>query len=539
MMPQALDWQAGFERLGLPFVRSVPTTPLPQPTWLAYSARAAALIGAPATPQAAYLDWLAGNRALNQHDELSATDASDISHDQVASPATADGSIDSVSSVYSGHQFGVWAGQLGDGRAHLLGTVRAAQGAGIEARSSPGVRSAKPPDDPHWLHWPHWEVQLKGSGRTPYSRMGDGRAVLRSSLREFLASEHLAALGIPTTRALCVIGSPQPVLRESVETAAVTTRLAPSFVRFGHFEHFASIAQHDAMHTLLRHVIETFFPDHPTDAPTLLRLAVQRTARLLAHWQTVGFCHGVMNTDNMSILGLTLDYGPFGFMERFDPAHVCNHSDEWGRYAYHRQPSVALWNLHRLAVALAELSQPDALMTALEEFGALFERELDRLYRRKLGLLDAPRDEDDALLRDWLAWLASARKDYTLSFHDLSLAVQREELSPTMPLFSQGCLNESAVVDGMQWLTRYRQRLAKQAIPGAEVAQVMLASNPAFVLRNWVAQAAIDAAQVGQLEVVQDILQLCEHPFDAEVRSSPYAATAPAHMGGLSVSCSS
>jgi hypothetical protein len=250
-----------------------------------------------------------------------------------------------LAAVYSGHQFGVWAGQLGDGRAHLLGEIAAA-GSG-------------------------WEIQLKGAGQTPYSRFADGRAVLRSSIREFLCSEAMAALGVPTTRALCVVGSNAPVRRETVETAAVVTRLAPSFIRFGSFEHWAARNKAAELRQLADYVIDRFRPAcrdaaNPYDA--LLRDVGRRTGELIARWQAVGFMHGVMNTDNMSILGLTLDYGPFGFMDAFDAGHICNHSDERGRYSYRAQPQIGHWNLYALGQALASLiGEPDAVQAAIEE----------------------------------------------------------------------------------------------------------------------------------------------------------------------------
>jgi uncharacterized protein YdiU (UPF0061 family) len=269
-------------------------------------------------------------------------------------------------SVYSGHQFGIWAGQLGDGRALMLGEIAGPDGA--------------------------LEVQLKGSGLTPYSRMGDGRAVLRSSIREYLCSEAMHALGIPTTRALAVVGSPDPVRRETIETAAVVTRIAPSFLRFGHFEHFTHTAQDTtSLQRLTDAVIERSYPECRDAAQPVLALLTQvslRTARLLADWQCVGFCHGVMNTDNMSILGLTIDYGPFGFLDAFDPGHVCNHSDTSGRYAYFRQPGIAFWNLHALAHALAPLVDGDAeaLHAALEPYKSEFAAAMQQRMRAKLGL---------------------------------------------------------------------------------------------------------------------------------------------------------
>lgn len=307
-----------------------------------------------------------------------------------------------LATVYSGHQFGVWAGQLGDGRAHLLGDVQTPDGT--------------------------LEIQLKGSGRTPYSRMGDGWAVLRSSVREYLASEAMASLGIPTTRALALVASDDPVVRETVETAAIVTRLAPSFVRFGHFEHWGH--SHHEQKALLDYVVGRWYPecrvdggdgmDAPATACRLLAEVTRRTARLIAQWQLVGFCHGVMNTDNMSILGLTLDYGPYGFMDAFEADHVCNHSDTAGRYAWNAQPAVARWNLYRLAGSLLVLG---CEASALEACLAPFEAEFLAAYRaglgRKLGLSEW-RPDDAALEDDWWALLQTQRADFTLAFRRLS-----------------------------------------------------------------------------------------------------------------------
>ena len=287
-------WINRFAALGENFYTALPPQGLPEPHWVAWSPSCASLLGFENAQQStSTLQALSGN-----------------------SPAAG---MQPLASVYSGHQFGVWAGQLGDGRAHWLGEV----------------------DTPHGP----MEMQLKGAGLTPYSRMGDGRAVLRSSIREFLGSEAMAGLGVPTTRALSITGSALPVRRETVETAAIVTRVAPSFIRFGHFEHFAHTAQNTvALKQLADFVIGTYFPeclDLPQPYVGLLEAVSRKTAELMAHWQAVGFCHGVMNTDNMSILGLTIDYGPYGFLDAFDPGHVCNHSDHQDRYAYARQPNVA------------------------------------------------------------------------------------------------------------------------------------------------------------------------------------------------------
>jgi serine/tyrosine/threonine adenylyltransferase len=250
-----------------------------------------------------------------------------------------------ASFVYAGHQFGVFVPQLGDGRALWLGEVTAPNGQ-------------------------TWELQLKGSGRTPFSRMGDGRAVLRSSIREWLCSEAMSGLGIPTTQALALVGSPQPVYRETIETAAVLTRVAPSFFRFGSVEYFARTGQPETVHALLAFMMTHYASEHLNEKEPVanwFKALCQQTARLMVQWQAVGFCHGVMNTDNFSLLGLTLDYGPFGFMEAFNPNHVCNHSDHSGRYAFAQQPAVGYWNLQQLgsALLLSETLSQEAIEASL------------------------------------------------------------------------------------------------------------------------------------------------------------------------------
>lgn len=298
-----LNFTNRYARLPAAFYTRQAAAPLPAPYLVSFNPAAAALIDL--HPDAAQLEnvaeMLTGNLPLPGQDSLAA--------------------------LYSGHQFGIYVPQLGDGRALWLGEIRTANGE-------------------------HWELQLKGSGLTPYSRMGDGRAVLRSSIREYLCSEAMAGLGIPTTRALSITGSDEPVYRETPETAAVVLRMAPSFIRFGSFEVFYYRNQHDLLRMLADFVIDTYYPQGRAAANPylyLLEQAVERTARLIAQWQAVGFCHGVMNSDNMSILGLTMDYGPFGFLDAFDPGHICNHSDHGGRYAYDQQPQIGLWKRNRNA----------------------------------------------------------------------------------------------------------------------------------------------------------------------------------------------
>jgi len=422
-----------------------------------------------------------------------------------------------LAAVYSGHQFGVWAGQLGDGRAHLLGGLRNARG--------------------------HWEIQLKGAGRTPYSRGADGRAVLRSSIREFLCSEAMAGLGIPTTRALCIVGGEQAVRREEIETAAVVTRVAPGFVRFGSFEHWAARGRHEELRQLADYVIDTFRPECRDDAyphAALLADVARRTGELMAHWMAVGFMHGVMNTDNMSILGLTLDYGPFGFMEAFDPGHVCNHSDHQGRYSYRNQPSIAQWNLYRLGDALLPLIGRPALAQAAvdEHFGPAFENKFEALMRAKLGFREASAD-DEAFIGETFGFLQQHRPDFTLFFRTLSrlpAVVDRDSAARADAPLRDMFIDRSACDT---WLAGWRERLAQTPWPDAERQAAMLAANPKYILRNWLAEVAIRQAKAGDFSEVRRLLACLRRPFDEQPEFADYAALPPDWASGLSVSCSS
>ena len=482
--------EPGFMRnLGAAYWTALPPQPLPHVHWVARSESLAAELG--------LAEWLRSEQAL----QVLAGNAPA----QAASP---------LATVYSGHQFGVWAGQLGDGRALLLG----------EIDSPIGVQ----------------EVQLKGSGLTPYSRMGDGRAVLRSSIREFLCSEAMHHLGIPTTRALAVIGSPQPVIREAVETAAVVTRVAPSFLRFGHFEHFAHTANDTpALRLLVDAVIERYFPecqDAPQPELAWLGEVARRTARLMAQWQAVGFCHGVMNTDNLSILGLTIDYGPFGFLDGFDPAHICNHSDHQGRYAYARQPGVAWWNLHALAQAVVPLLDglpEEQLADAIEPFKAEFGVAIQRALRAKLGLA-TEQDDDMALIDDLLRMMAKERTDYTVAMRrlgDFSTADGADNAS-VRDLFI-----DRAAFDA--WAARYAQRLRAEGSVDAERRARMHRTNPKFVLRNHLAEQAIRRASEGDFTEVARLAKVLQRPFDEQPEHEADAGFPPDWAQQLSVSCSS
>jgi len=409
-----------------------------------------------------------------------------------------------IAAVYGGHQFGVWAGQLGDGRAILLGEV-------TNARDEP------------------WEIQLKGSGQTSFSRFADGRAVLRSTIREFLASEAMDALGIPTTRALAMVASDEPVVRESVETAAVIVRLAPSFVRFGSFEIFAERNQVEPIRTLADYTIARFFPACGSGEDRYERFfaeVVERTARLMASWQSVGFMHGVMNTDNFSILGLTLDYGPYGFMEEYVPGHICNHSDGGGRYAFDRQPSVGLWNCHALANALLYLLEPTRLAPIIASYVPAFQAAYGARMRAKLGL-STVEDGDDALIAEFLRVLAAARADYTRSFRALA------DAGPDLFVALGG--TEAAAA----WLESYATRVGRDGRPPAARRAAMNAVNPRIVLRNHLAQEAIEAAQDGDDEPVRRLLAALRTPYADCAGVAAYDRPAPSDRPPIEVSCSS
>jgi uncharacterized protein YdiU (UPF0061 family) len=486
-----LPFENSFASLPASFYTRLQATPVPAPYLVGASASAAALIGLDveelARPE--IVDVFSGNRTLPGSEPLSA--------------------------VYSGHQFGVWAGQLGDGRAILLGDV-----------------PANEPSPPGRL-----ELQLKGAGMTPYSRMGDGRAVLRSSIREFLCSEAMAALGIPTSRALCVTGSDMPVFRETAETSAIATRMAPSFVRFGSFEHWFYNDRKEELKTLADYVIERFCPELlSTEQPyrALLTEVARRTAELMAQWQSVGFMHGVMNTDNMSILGLTIDYGPFGFMEAFNARHICNHSDHQGRYAYHMQPRIGQWNCYALGQALLPLvGEVEDVEAALEIYKPAYEAKFDQLMHAKLGLMTR-QEGDSKLIDDMHTLMQNTHVDFTLFFRslgNLQLDVPGGD-EPIRDLFI-----DRPAFDA--WATQYRDRLRQENSGDAKRKQAMDAVNPKFVLRNYLAQIAIEKAQNKDFSEVARLLAVLERPFDEQPENEHYAELPPDWASELEVSCSS
>ncbi len=476
-------WNNRFAALGTDFFTELQPTPLPAPCWISRNEALARELGLQE-------QWFASQEAL-----------------QVFTGNRSMQGSQPLASVYSGHQFGQWAGQLGDGRAILLGEL-----------DTPGGPQ---------------EIQLKGAGATPYSRMGDGRAVLRSSIREYLCSEAMHGLGIPTTRALCVTGSDAKVRREEIETAAVVTRTAPSFIRFGHFEHFSYSDQHEQLKALADFVIASFYPAcRETAQPyaALLQAVSERTAHMLAAWQAVGFCHGVMNTDNMSILGLTIDYGPFQFLDAFDPGHICNHSDTQGRYAYNKQPNIAYWNLFCLGQALLPLmDDQEQALAALESYKTVFPGALEARMRAKLGLPDI-HPEDKALIEDIFKLLAAGKVDYSIFWRRLGGFAAGAAHEPVRDLFL-----DRAGFDA--WALHYSERFAH--VHKGLRADLMLKNNPRYVLRNHLGEQAIQAAKLNDFSMVNTLLTLLQAPFEEHPVHAELAGFPPDWAASIEISCSS
>lgn len=416
-----------------------------------------------------------------------------------------------VAAVYAGHQFGVYVPRLGDGRAVLLGEV---------------VNSNQQ----------RWDLQLKGAGPTPYSRMGDGYAVLRSTIREYLCSEAMHGLGIPTTRALCIVGSDAPVYRETVETGATILRMAASHVRFGSFEYFSHTRQHDLLQQLADYVISYHFPalaDGDDKYPRFFSEVVERTAKLLAQWQAVGFAHGVMNTDNMSILGLTIDYGPYGFLDQYQPGFICNHSDHQGRYAFHQQPNIGLWNLACLAQALLPLIDEQTLKAILDDYAGIYNNTYLSLMQHKLGLSQT-RTDDAELIRNWLELMAQSGADYTNTMRALGefRCAENADNSAIRDRFI-----DREAFDA--WAKRYTERLTSEASVDEERRLRMNQLNPKYILRNYLAQTAIEKAQNKDFSEIDNLLALLSKPYSEQPSMAAYADEPPDWGRRIEVSCSS
>ncbi len=430
------------------------------------------------------------NQSLKQELNLNISDENLLS---ICSGEKKLGNVNPISTVYAGHQFGYFVPQLGDGRSCLIGEIS------------------------------NYEVSLKGAGTSPFSRGADGRAVLRSSIREYLCSIAMEALNIPTTKALALVASDTGVYREHLENASIVTRVAESHIRFGHFEFFAARGQTENVKKLADFVIEHYLPEVDKDNYLeLFKEVVRSTALMIARWQAQGFAHGVMNTDNMSILGLTIDYGPFSFMETYNPGFICNHSDTQGRYSFEKQPSVALWNLHRLADAFKSLVDETQLKEAITEYEPSLVKEYSSLMRRKFGLLEV-NDEDNSLINEFLELLYTNKKDYHRSMRQLSSE------------------NEHTLGNNFDsWFIRYKARIEKETSKMNQRVTMMHRVNPKYVLRNYLAEVAIRKAEdLNEYNEIETLFQLLKKPFDSHEGYESYDSAAPDWAQNLELSCSS
>jgi len=440
---------------------------------------------------------------------------------------------------YGGHQFGTWAGQLGDGRAITL----------AEVMSPDGKRH---------------DLQLKGAGMTPYSRTADGRAVLRSSVREFMCSEAMHYLGVPTTRALSLVATGESVVRDmfydgnpQAEPGAIVCRVAPSFVRFGNFEILAASQELEALKRLADYMIVEHFPELGAPSPATyarwFEEICRRTATLVTEWMRVGFVHGVVNTDNMSILGLTIDYGPYGWLEGYDPRWTPNTTDAQGRrYCYGKQPDIAQWNLVRFANAIYPLIGDKApLEQGLAVFAETFESASGRMLADKLGLVSLDREGDDKLLSDLFELLEAVETDVTLFYRGLAAVPvdgdTADDSALIEPLRRAFYAKDAYAPEHLSrlagWLRHYTARVRQDGVPALERVERMNRANPKYVLRNYLAQQAIDALAGGDASVMERLMTVLQRPYDEQPGHDELAARRPEwarHKPGCSaLSCSS
>lgn len=431
--------------------------------------------------------------------------------------------MDPFAMCYGGHQFGNWAGQLGDGRAINLGEVLTPKGQ-------------------------HWTLQLKGAGPTPYSRTADGLAVLRSSVREFLCSEAMFHLGVPTTRALSLVLSGEKVRRDmfydgnpQLEPGAIVCRVAPSFTRFGNFQLFAARRDNETLRQLIDYTIRNDFSQllDASQAESTLALPneiifdwfreiCRTTAEMVVHWQRVGFVHGVMNTDNMSILGLTIDYGPYGWLEGYDPDWTPNTTDAGNRrYRFGNQPTIAHWNLYQLANAIVQVTEvPGPLEDSLEFYADQFNRGYYSMMARKLGLKQFVPNTDEQLITDLMKLLQLTETDMTIFFRrlaDVSAAASpadKDAATLVSPLrnayYNPEELTEENLNKVADWIRRYVDRAKSDGVNDLARRQNMNAVNPKYVLRNYMAQLAIDKAEQGDHALINELLELLRHPYDEQ-----------------------
>ena len=471
---------------------------------------------------------------------ISEAEASSEYFSQVFSGNALTDGMDPHAACYGGHQFGNWAGQLGDGRAINLGEVLGTEG-------------------------DHLMLQLKGAGRTPYSRSGDGRAVLRSSIREFLCSEAMYHLGVPTTRALSLCTTGDQVMRDmfyngnpAYETGAVVCRVAPSFIRFGNFEIFTSRGQIEELESLLHFVIENYYPHLGEPSPEtyveFFRRVVDDTAEMIAHWQRVGYVHGVMNTDNMSIHGLTIDYGPYGWIDNFDADWTPNTTDRaHKRYRFGNQPAVAHWNLAQLANALVPaVHEVGPLQAALDEFMPSFNSYWAEMMASKLGLASLASDPADELVDELFDLLHATETDMTIFFRrlvdiDISTEPELATVETILPLeeayYVPSDFHGNSQGRLLSWVKNYLHVSQLSGVEAAERSLMMKAANPKFVLRNYLAQLVIDAAENEDISMIHEVLDVLRNPYDEQPDYDHWAAKRPdwaRHRPGCSMlSCSS
>jgi len=411
--------------------------------------------------------------------------------------------FDPFAMCYAGHQFGHFVPRLGDGRAINIGTLN------------------------------HLHLQLKGAGETKYSRSGDGRAVLRSSIREYLMSEAMHGLGIGTTRALALIGSQHKVYRETWETGAIVLRVSPSWVRFGTFEYFTHKKKYAELEALVDYAIAESYPHLKDEADKYLHFfteVVGKTARLMAQWQAVGFQHGVMNTDNMSIHGLTIDYGPYAFLDDYDFENICNHTDQGGRYSFGNQPNIGQWNLQALMVAFSPLVNTERLEKVLEHYPRLYTQRYLYLMGEKLGLQNVTQEKDLNLFKHLLGMLQGLTIDYTVFFRTLSHYDGDRTALLKLGLYHKP-MND--------WLDSYDERLTEDTLSTEERQASMLKSNPKYVLKNYMLQEAIDAAQKGEFGLVDDLFKIAQDPYAEHPEFERWAGVTPDVFKNEKLSCSS
>lgn len=403
---------------------------------------------------------------------------------------------------YAGHQFGFYVPRLGDGRAINLGRING------------------------------WNLQLKGSGQTLYSRQGDGRAVLRSSIREYLISEAMHALGIPTTRALAIISSDEKIAREGWEKGSIVLRMSPSWIRFGTFEFFFHSNRHDKLKDLADFLLHESYPHLIGSKEPYLNMyaeIVKNTAEMIAHWQSVGFNHGVMNTDNMSASGLTIDYGPYAFMDIYDSGYICNHTDHEGRYSFDSQPGIGYWNLAQLGRSLSPLIPLDKLEIELDRYPEYFKTKLLSLYQAKLGL-DTLQEGDPELFVNLLNILENGRVDMTPFFRALSRYDGERSTILSLTL---------APNQMDEWLDIYEKRLESNRSTPSERHTSMLRTNPKYVLKNYILQEAIAAAENDDFSLTNHLLRLAQDPFGEHEAFERFAQPTPLEHRNLKLSCSS